>query len=204
MGNLVILYIWAAPIMLAVGVAWTPFAVGITLLIRRRMLSAGHTLAPNPVKTAMLAAAASTLMVFPWVYVMSRMIGKPVHWLIVYSAYIVLYIRWALSPIWLGPLVGISGMFGWNIIPYYPFESSCFLAFFTGMLAVINLVILSLSLNILIRKRSTITRPTELLVFALPNAAYLRPIIYWFVLDMIMIWGGVFILALSFEIATPW
>lgn len=202
MGNLVILYIWAAPIMLAVGVAWAPFAVGITLLIRRRMLSAGHTEVPNPAKTAMIAVIASALMVLPWMYVMSRMIGKPVHWLIVYSVYLALYVRWALSPIWLGPLVGISGMFGWRID--YPFGSSCFLAFFTGTLAVINLVILGCSLNALIRKRPAIARPTELMVFALPNATYLRPIVYWFVLDMIMIFGGVFILALSVEFGSTW
>ena len=96
MGNVLLAYIWAAPIMLAVGVAWAPFAVGITLLIRRRMLSVGHTEAPNPAKTVIMAAVASMLMVFPWVYVMSRMIGKPVHWLIVYSVYLALYVRWGI------------------------------------------------------------------------------------------------------------
>lgn len=198
MSNVLLAYIWAAPIMLAVGVAWAPFAVGITLLIRRRMLSVGHTEAPGPAKTAMTAAVASALMVFPWVYTMSRMIGKPVHWLIIYSVYLALYVRWALSPIWLGPLVGISGMFERGTD--YPFGSACFLAFFTGMLAVINLAMLGFSLNALIRKRPAIARPTELMVFALPNTAYLRPIVYWFVLDMIMIWGGAFTYVFSIAV----
>ena len=193
--NPTLLYVFAAPLLVLVGIAVSPVAVAVTLLIRRKLLMVGHIKMPGTADSAVIATLSSVLMVLPWVYVTARMVNRPIHRYIVYSAYLLLYVRWALSPIALGPLVGIAGMFGWGLD--YPFASSLFILLVTGPLTFINFAILAGSVNALIRKHLEIPRPAESLALALPHSAYLRPIVYWVVLDMITLFGGVFTFVFS-------
>ena len=181
-------YILAAPIMLAVGVALAPFAVLATLVVRRKMLSASDAPLPSASKCAVMAFGSSALMILPWLYMITRMSNRRFPSSVIKAAFALLYVRWALSPIILGPMIGISGIIGWRID--YPFLSSLFLTITTGGFTIINLAVLVCSLRDLIKHHAA-SEHSDPLLFDFPHPVYLRPIIYWLVLDMLTLFAGI-------------
>ena len=113
--NLMHVYIFAAPLLALIGIALAPFAIIVTLVVRRITLSASDAPAPSASKCAVMAFTSSALMFLPWLYMVTRMTNRHFPSFAIKAAYVLLYVRWAMSPIILGPFVGISAMLGWRV-----------------------------------------------------------------------------------------
>ena len=191
-----LVYIFAAPLLTLIGIALAPFAIIVTLVVRRITLSASDAPVPGASKCAAMAFTSSALMFLPWLYMVTRMANRHFSSFAIKAAYVLLYVRWAMSPIMLGPFVGISAMIGWRVD--YPFLASLFLTVTTGGLAIINFAALIYSLRTLVKTHaSEYPKP---LTFDFPHPAYLRPLVYWLVLDMLTLFAGILLYFGSFAL----
>lgn len=183
MDNVLLAYLWAAPLLVLIGVAWAPFAVVIGLMIGRKQ-EATDLDPPSTERFVAVTALHSVMMVFPWVYLFARWIGKPIPHRFIKFSYAMLYVRWFFSPIWVG-LYFVFQVFRNYFDPQgQDFESS-YVGFFITViiLAGLNWYVLFRSLTNLKRQEST-RKAQQKRSFPSHDFYYLKPIFVWLITDI--------------------
>ncbi len=198
-------YALAAPIMLAVGVAWAPFAVVIGLIVTRRRRQAKLPDEPTTERFIIMTALHSALMVFPWIYLFAYWIGRPIPSRLVQCGYAAMYIRWFFSPAWVGLYVGVIALL--DISPVsWGWRLEVGLIVSMVILLGLNWCMLFRSIRGMLRRKSIIhTKPMR--SFPSNDMYYLKPIFLWLVMDVGTIFVGIYIVLFLWGLAyafNPW
>lgn len=183
MDNVLLAYVWAAPLLVLIGVAWAPFAVAIGLMIGRKQ-EATDLDPPSTGRFVAVTALHSVMMVFPWVYLFARWIGKPIPHRFIKFGYAMLYVRWFFSPIWVGLYFVLQAFRNYLDPQGQDFESS-YIGFFITVviLAGLNWYVLFRSLTNL-RKRESTRKTQQIWSFPTHDFYYLKPVFVWLITDV--------------------
>ncbi len=163
-------------IVIIAGLAWSPFAAVITAVVayltrQTRQETAGSSICGY----ALAGAIYSTLLIFPWAYMLSRMLGKPFPGFVIRTAYGMLYLI----------LFGISTGFAVFFIidvSIDPYKSRVFYFEIAYMVLVgfAAAYVLVVSINRLSRMHSLHRRESPVAQSPLIASAYLEPFVWGF------------------------
>ena len=102
-------------LLIPLGIVWMPFAAAICGIIARKR---GLDSSDGYIKAGL---SSSFCLFVPWIYLVSRMCGKPLPHTLVIAAYCVLFLLWAFGT-WV-PAFVLSGIFFWTDgDPFGPFN----------------------------------------------------------------------------------
>ena len=198
-------YVLAAPIMLAVGVAWAPFAVVIGLIVTRQRRQAKLSDEPTTEHFIYVTALHSAAMVFPWIYLFAYWMGRPIPSRLAQCGYAAMYIRWFFSPAWVGLYGGVIALidtsaesWGWRLEVGFVISMVILLG--------LNWYALLRFVRGMLRRKSTI-HTKSMQSFPSNDMYYLKPIFLWLIMDVGTIFVGGCILIFFWRLSyafNPW
>ena len=195
-------YALAAPIMLAVGMAWAPFAVVIGLIVTRQRRQAKLPDEPSTERFIYVTALHSALMVFPWIYLFAYWIGRPIPSRLAQYGYAAMYIRWFFSLAWIGLYIGVVGLLDTSQASW---DSRLDIGLIVSMITLLGLnwYMLFRSFKGMLRRKSIIhTKPMR--SFPSNDMYYLVPIFLWLVMEVGTIFVGGYIVLFLWGLAYTW
>ena len=189
-------YILAAPILLAVGVAWSPIAIAVGIVVGRKQRLTGSVDMASAWHFVYVVALHSAMMVLPWVYLFACWIGKPVPFRLIQFGYAMMYLRWFFTPAWLGVYVAFRSLVDDVTNLREINEIALDIIFLISMILLIGLnwYVLFRSLSGLLKKKFSMNIRSEL-PFPSHDSYYLKPIFLWLAIEIgtLFIGGYIFI-----------
>lgn len=191
MDNVLLAYVWAAPLLALIGVAWAPFAVAIGL---GGWSKAGGNRPRSAERWSFRHrdGAAFHNDGVPVDYLFAHWIGKPVPHRFIRFGYAVLYVRWFFAPIWLGVYASFREIIDDVVrMREETISASVFVFIFMIILTGLNSYILFRSLRSLL-KRKSIIGAQRILAFHSNDFYYLKPMFVWLIVEVGMLITGIF------------
>ena len=163
-------------VLVAVGVALSPFAVAATLIVASKMEDAKQI---DMLNLATRAFGYSSMMFAPWVYLISRMLGKSIPSKYVRLAYALMFWTWLFFSPAFGMLVSLLRSLLYNI------ESSIPEFFVVGLL--VTVIVLAANICLIFYTKKALSRSvakgqsSSLSI----DCAYLTPLVVWLMADIV-------------------
>lgn len=161
-------------IMIVAGLIWSPFAAVITAGVAYLTRQAREETATSSIWGYALAGAIySMLLIFPWIYMLSRMLGKPFPGFVVRIAYGMLYLILFSISTGFAVLLIIAASIDWDKSRVFYFEVTYYaLVGFAATYA------LAISISTLLRKHSLHKKVSPVAQSPLIDSVYLEPFVW--------------------------
>ncbi|MXY99205.1 hypothetical protein F4Y93_00650, partial [Candidatus Poribacteria bacterium] len=103
---------WVVLWLVIIGIAWTPFAAVATAIVAKKRELTALPSDPSAGDYALAGALHSALLLFPWIYLIARILGRPLPVLMVIVAYSATYLL-GIASLAMAAVIAVAGV--WNV-----------------------------------------------------------------------------------------